>query len=88
MVSAPVSASTKAVQKAARVCPLGKLLLVGVRTGASRWSPGRCRSTAAFAARLTSKDEKPAAPRATTARRRSGPYRRILIRPRSTQTSP
>ena len=60
------------MQKAARVWPLGKLLLVGVRTVASRWSSGRCRSTAAFTIRLTMSEENPAAASATTARRRSG----------------
>ena len=49
------------MQKAARVWPLGKLLLVGVRTVASRWSSGRCRSTAALTIRLTMRDENPAA---------------------------
>ena len=77
-VWASESARTKAVQKAASVCPLGKLLLEGVRTVASRWSSGRWRSTAVFTTRLTMSEENPAAARATTARRRSGPRRRAL----------
>ena len=77
-VPASDSPRTKAVQKAARVWPLGKLLLVGVRTPASMWSSGRWRSTAAFTTRLTRSDEKPAAASATTARRRSGPRRRAF----------
>ena len=40
-VPASESARMKAVQNAARVCPLGKLLLDGGRTAASRWSSGR-----------------------------------------------
>src|ERR1700722_603453 len=73
VVPACESPRTNAVQKAARVCPLGKLLLVGVRTPTSRWSSGRWRSTAAFTTRLTRRDEKPAAASPTTPRRRSGP---------------
>ena len=76
------------MQKAARVWPLGKLLLVGVRTPASRWSSGRWRSTAALTTRLTSSEENPAVASATTARRRSGPRRRALRPASSTQMSP
>ena len=59
-VPASESPRTNAVQKAASVWPLGKLLLVGVRTAAARCSSGRCRSTAALTIRLTRSDEKPA----------------------------
>ena len=87
-VPASVSARMNAVQKAARVWPLGKLLLDGIRTAAARWSSGRCRSTAFFTTWLTISEEKPAVARATTARRRSGPRRRALRPARTTQMSP
>ncbi len=56
------------MQKAASVWPLGKLLLEGVRTLASRWSSGRCRSTAALTTRLTRSEVNPA-----VAKRHDGP---------------
>src|SRR5580704_1734653 len=70
---------TVAAQNAARVWPLGKLLVVGSRTGMPPWvscSParsGRERPTTDLSVRLTMLDSTPAMANARTARARSGP---------------
>src|SRR5664280_3721201 len=73
---------TVAAQHAARVCPLGKLLVFGSRTGTppsatvSEVRSGRDRPTSALRPVLTRLDSTPAMARARTARARSGPVRR------------
>ena len=69
----PGRLSTAAEQKAARVWPLGKLLVFGARTGTPALEirrsdrSGRSRSTSFFMPALTRVDETPATPSARMA---------------------
>jgi hypothetical protein len=81
-VWSPGRLRTEAEQNAARVCPLGKLLVFGARTGTpvfeirSSEVSGRFRPTSRLMPALTSVDETPATPRERTAWRRAEPDRR------------
>src|SRR6185437_7795046 len=90
-VPAGVVGSMTAVENAARVCPLGKLLLFGVLTGTfpiSRAAVGRSRFTTAFTALFTPYDSAPDRDSARAARRRAGPRRRPIPPASTTHTTP